>query len=63
MGKIDKIEMQKKNEVFNLSVIVSGEDIKENVHHLKVEIKAVTFHQMEIKRINNKYFTRIIFDI
>lgn len=30
---------------------------------IKTEIKSVTYHQMEIKKENGKYFTRIVFDI
>jgi SHS2 domain-containing protein len=30
---------------------------------LKEEIKSVTYHQMEIKEENGKFFTRIVFDI
>ncbi len=63
MGKIDKISINEKNEMYSLSVAVTGEEIDNSRHHLKVEIKAVTFHQMEIKKVNNKYSTRIIFDI
>ena len=30
---------------------------------IKTEIKSVTYHQMEIKKENGKYSTRIVFDI
>jgi SHS2 domain-containing protein len=35
----------------------------EKKHTMKAEIKAVTFHQMEIKRSAGKFYTRIVFDI
>lgn len=31
--------------------------------HLKEEIKSVTYHQMEIKELNGKLYTKIVFDI
>ena len=30
---------------------------------LKEEIKSVTYHQMEIKEVKDKYFVRVVFDI
>jgi SHS2 domain-containing protein len=63
MSGINKIEIQKKNDKLKLKAIVTGESYNDKRHQLKVEIKAVTFHQMEIKKVNNEYFTRIIFDI
>jgi SHS2 domain-containing protein len=62
-GRINKIEIKKRGDKFILTADVSGENVDEKKHHLKVEIKAVTFHQMEIRKVNNEYFTRIIFDI
>ncbi|MEJ2614611.1 MAG: archease [Ignavibacteriaceae bacterium] len=63
MGKLNHIEIKKKEEMYNLRAVISGESISLKRHHLKVEIKAVTFHQMEIRKVNTKYSTRIIFDI
>lgn len=63
MGQIKKIEIKKNGDGIKLKAFVTGENIDFNKHHLKVEIKAVTFHQMEIKKSDNKYFTRIVFDI
>jgi len=63
MGKVDKIQIQKNDDKINLKAIVTGENFDDKRHQLKVEIKAVTFHQIEIRKVNNKYFTRIIFDI
>lgn len=63
IGKINKIEIRKLNDRFKLNADISGENLDEKKHQLKVEIKAVTFHQMEIKKINNKFSTRIVFDI
>jgi SHS2 domain-containing protein len=53
----------KKNNEWNLSALLSGEPYNEKRHEVHLEIKAVTFHQMEIRKIKGKYSTRIVFDI
>lgn len=35
----------------------------EDISNLKEEIKSVTYHQMEIRNENDKYFVRVVFDI
>ena len=63
LSKINGIEIKKSGDKFVLSADIVGENTDEKKHQIKVEIKAVTFHQMEIKKINNRYTTRIVFDI
>ena len=63
MREINKIELKKDIDKIKLRAFVAGENFDEKRHQLKVEIKAVTFHQMEIKKIENMFTTRIIFDI
>ena len=63
MSKIDIIEIRDNNNKIKLKGIIAGENFDNRRHKPKVEIKAVTFHQMEIKRLKNKYYTRIVFDI
>ena len=38
-----------KNEKFHLSAVMKGEEINFEKHHFKLEIKAPTYHLMEIK--------------
>ena len=63
MLEVNKIEIHSENDNLKLKAILRGENYNDKKHQLKVEIKAVTFHQMEIKKINNVFTTRIIFDI
>ena len=63
MLEINKIEIHSENDNLKLKAILRGENYNDKKHQLKIEIKAVTFHQMEIKKINNVFTTRIIFDI
>jgi SHS2 domain-containing protein len=53
--KIDK-------EKFNLRVIISGFYLDKSVE-IKEEIKSVTYHQMDIVKKDNKFSTRVVFDI
>lgn len=48
--------------IITLDVKLSGRNLDDAIE-LKEEIKAVTYHQMEIKNINGKYFVRVVFDI
>ena len=54
--------LQIDNTKFLLSVEVSGFQIDESIE-IKEEIKSVTYHQMEIVKIDNKFSTRVVFDI
>ncbi len=42
---------------------VHGSQYNRSSGVVKSEIKAVTFHQMEVKKINGKYITLLVFDI
>lgn len=61
-SSIKKIKIIKEDE-WNLSAVLLGEPFDPAKHAAILEIKAVTFHQMEIKKIKGKYSTRIVFDI
>ncbi len=49
----------------NLSLLarVSGERVDPGKHDIRVEIKAVTYHKLYVKKINHHWGARIIFDI
>lgn len=51
------------NNTFKLSAALYFEDFNSSWHQLKAEIKAVTYHQMKIEKVNNIYSTKLIFDI
>ncbi len=56
-----KIEPDGKS--WRLTALVRGEALDPQRHHLAMEIKAVTFHQLQITRKEDGYHTRIVFDI
>jgi len=51
-----------KNSTYELTSTVYGEPIDLKKHHFKVEIKAPTFHMMEIKQ-NNHVTMRFLLDL
>ncbi|MFH1328161.1 MAG: archease [Candidatus Bathyarchaeota archaeon] len=59
--KIDEIGQVKKE--FKLKAKVHGEIYNPKIHTPKVEIKAVTYHLMEIKEENKKITVKVLFDI
>lgn len=60
---VKKIELLSEENSNKLFITILGEPFDKNIHHLKEEIKAVTFHQMKIEKNDDEYITRIVFDI
>jgi SHS2 domain-containing protein len=58
-----KVKISKSNGDYFLKGIAKGEVLDLKKHHYKIEIKAVTYHQMEIKRTENKVTTRFLLDL
>ena len=56
-----KIKIEKK-EKYKLKALLGGEKLT-NKHDQKVDVKAVTYHKFEIKKLNNKYVAKVILDI
>jgi len=46
-----------------INSIAAGGEISRDIHVLKHEIKAITFHNLKIEESNNRLETDIIFDI
>ena len=51
-----------KNSMYKLKSIISGEPIDLKKHHFKVEVKAPTFHMMDIQQ-NDKVTMRFLLDL
>ena len=63
MDSIQYIEIYEEGDVWKLSIKILGGNFNRIDMKLKSEIKAITYHQMEIKEENGKFSTRIVFDI
>jgi len=46
-----------------LRAIVRGEPFQEGVHVIKTVVKAVTYHQIEVRQKNGRWRAQIIFDL
>lgn len=57
-----KVESIKKNEKFKLKALAKGEVFDENKHRQNTLVKAITYHEMEIKK-NEEYFVKVLVDI
>ena len=60
---VKQIKINKLNNEWNLRAIILGIPFNEQQLNIKIEIKAITFHQMDVKFIDGKFITRIVFDI
>ena len=63
MDSISIIEIMPQRDLWKLNTQLSGHFFDRKNMNLKSEIKAVTYHQMEVKEKNGKFYTRIVFDI
>ena len=59
LSDIPEIEIEN----LSLKARICGEKINSGVHDIEVEIKAVTYHKLYIKKEDNNWKARIIFDI
>lgn len=46
-----------------LEAVVKGEKIDPARHRLELEIKAATYHDMEVSRRDGQWYARVIFDV
>jgi len=57
-----KINISKDGDKYTLDGILYGESVKDT-HNINIEIKAVTFHDLYVKRENNVYTCQVVLDI
>ena len=51
------------NSNWKLDFMIKGEPLNYQMHEICMEIKSVTYHQLQIQKVNGSHKTRIIFDI
>lgn len=59
---VDEIAIKNEENNYKLNCKIKGSKLTVDVH-LKEEIKSVTYHQMERKKMDGQYSTLIVFDI
>jgi len=63
MDSVHALQINKKDGVWYLGVELVGHTFNRDRANIKTEIKAITYHQMNITELNGKFFTKIVFDI
>ncbi len=53
----------KKNDAYELKARVSGENISQQKHDLRSDVKAVTYHMFEVKKTGENWTARVVLDI
>ena len=57
------VEVTETEEGWSLSGVVAGERFELSRHGLKTLLKAVTYHQLSVRRDRDGWVARVIFDI
>jgi len=57
-----KVEIEKKENEYQLKGKIWGEEFNYDIHEARDEVKAVTYHMMDIKK-NQNYILQVILDI
>lgn len=60
---INKVAKNQKQSFFTLKAKAYGEKFDLERHIINTEIKAVTYHQIEVRKDNDRWRVRIIFDL
>lgn len=53
----------KKNDVYMLKGVAKGDKIDREKHNLRSDVKAVTYHLLEVKKAGDKWVARVVLDI
>jgi SHS2 domain-containing protein len=61
-SNVAKLEIVMTKYNLKLFAELTGEPFRSDVHEIRTEIKAVTYHHLQIKKIDEKYETKLIFD-
>ena len=48
---------------FHMQALVEGEPIDRSRHELKVDVKAATYHDMDIHQEGDRWFARVLLDV
>ena len=58
-----KVNQNNKNKNFELKSTLEGDTINSEKQHLENDIKAITMHMFELKKVKNGYRARVVVDI
>lgn len=64
LGRFEvNVEQKKENGVWLLTAKIAGEPIDYKRHLLRADVKAATWHLLEIKKVGKTYIARVVLDI
>ncbi len=58
-----EVKIEKKDDRLILNGTALGEEFNPDVHESRAEVKAVTYHLMDVKHKNGRYMVQVILDI
>jgi SHS2 domain-containing protein len=61
--RVDNIHIEKTQTGFKLRAQVFGEELNPEKHDLRVDVKAVTLHQFQVKKTSEGWRAQVILDI
>ena len=62
-ARVDRIHIRHRGDGYYLEGMMTGEPFHPEKHQVLAEIKAATFHQIDIKKTAGGFRTKIVFDI
>lgn len=60
---IQNLNIARTDKDYHLEIELFGQTFHPEIHNMKEEIKAITYHQVKIEKTGNLYKTLIVFDI
>lgn len=61
--RLKDVEIFRTGKMWQMHAIASGDRLNAGKHHLLVDVKAVTLHHFELKRINGGWRAHVILDV
>jgi SHS2 domain-containing protein len=57
------LTLNKKNKLFSFMATIYGQNFESDLHKIKTEVKAATYHDLKIEKKDDLYIAEVIFDV
>ncbi|MBW4526708.1 MAG: archease [Phormidium tanganyikae FI6-MK23] len=61
--RAQQVQIEEQASIYHLSATTQGERLDRDRHHQRVDVKAVTLHQFELKKTDTGWSAQVILDI
>jgi SHS2 domain-containing protein len=61
--RTQQVEITEKDSVYHLTATTQGERLDRDRHHQRVDVKAVTLHQFQLRKTDTGWMAQVILDI